>query len=115
MFRDTELQVRAQLVTMNFLPVTFSVLEITCTAPDALANANHFFNNSTYGAEVIYNCSTGYNFTGDSNVATCSTSGRWEGLDGQCNREWVVIKYEQRYEEIPVFSNDTCLGEGGFV
>ncbi|XP_046376518.2 sushi, von Willebrand factor type A, EGF and pentraxin domain-containing protein 1-like isoform X1 [Haliotis rufescens] len=59
--------------------------QITCTAPDALDNANHFFNNSTYGAEVIYNCSTGYNFTGDSNVATCSTSGRWEGLDGQCN------------------------------
>ncbi|XP_046562741.1 sushi, von Willebrand factor type A, EGF and pentraxin domain-containing protein 1-like [Haliotis rubra] len=59
--------------------------KITCSAPVALPKANHFFNNSTYGAVVAYNCSTGYNFTGESNRATCSASGRWEGLDGQCN------------------------------
>ncbi|XP_067657730.1 sushi, von Willebrand factor type A, EGF and pentraxin domain-containing protein 1-like [Haliotis asinina] len=59
--------------------------KVACSAPDALSNASHSFNDSTYGAEVTYNCSIGYNFTGQSNIATCSASGRWEGLEGQCN------------------------------
>ncbi|XP_026199298.1 sushi domain-containing protein 1 isoform X2 [Anabas testudineus] len=53
--------------------------EVDCGSPPALPHSHMLWNNiSKMGAEVVYQCNSGYHNVGMGNVSICTAAGQWE-------------------------------------
>uniref|UniRef100_A0A3B4ZGR2 Sushi domain containing 1 n=1 Tax=Stegastes partitus TaxID=144197 RepID=A0A3B4ZGR2_9TELE len=56
-----------------------SCKEVDCGAPPALPHSHMLWNErSSMGAEVVYQCNSGYHNVGKGNVSICTAAGLWE-------------------------------------
>ncbi|XP_071088274.1 uncharacterized protein [Haliotis cracherodii] len=61
-----------------------------CNNPPSLANADVSSEGQFVGARATYTCRPGFLFCGSSAKQRCSSTGEWNGLNGQCNRAlWI--------------------------
>ncbi|XP_029999544.1 sushi domain-containing protein 1 [Sphaeramia orbicularis] len=59
--------------------------EVDCGPPPALPHSRMLWNKSSrMGAEVVYQCNSGYRNVGEGSVSTCSAAGQWEGPSVLC-------------------------------
>ncbi|XP_067652805.1 uncharacterized protein [Haliotis asinina] len=61
-----------------------------CNNPPSLPNADVTSEGQFVGARATYSCRPGFLFCGRSAKYRCSSTGEWNGLNGQCNRAlWI--------------------------
>ncbi|XP_046569997.1 uncharacterized protein LOC124278320 isoform X2 [Haliotis rubra] len=61
-----------------------------CNNPPSLPNADLTSEGQFVGARATYTCRPGFLFCGRSSKHRCSSTGEWNGLNGQCNRAlWI--------------------------
>ena len=70
----------------------FCLPEVDCGAPPGLPHSVMLWDNrSSMGAEVVYQCSSGYHNVGQGNVSVCTASGQWNKTTFLCQGELFFI------------------------